>query len=191
MLLFYHGPTLSPSVSCARRNALLTKQTLLQRDFAVPTCPSIFQRDGEATLVVVEPTDGRERCRVPHPSFFSVFFVCFVLFVYNVLFRVACSRSALSLNFPTPRWNDAHRRRTDRWSREIFWSSPAIVLCFCVSFPFIILLFRVFNFGSRVHGSRSLSTPWRHGETTIHRRWTGRRTEEGAEVCAHRICHAI
>ena len=31
MLLFYHGPTLSPSVSGARRNALLTKQTLLRR----------------------------------------------------------------------------------------------------------------------------------------------------------------
>ena len=117
--------------------------------------------------------------------------MCFVLSIYNVLFRVAYSRSPLALNLPTPRWNDASRRWADRWSREVPWSSPAIVLCFCVSFPFIILLLRAFTFGSRVQGSRSPSIPRRHSETTIRRIRTGRRREQGAAVYAYRIRHAI
>ena len=154
------------------------------------TCPSIFRRHGETTLVVVKPTDGRERCRGPHPSFFSIFLCLFRSYIYNVLFRVKCSRYPLALNLPTPRWNDARRRRTDWRSREVLWSSSAIVLCFAFRFLYYFL-FRVFNFGSRIHGSCSPSILRRHGETTPRRRRTGQRMVQGAAVRAHRICHEI
>ena len=86
--------------------------------FAVRTCPSIFRRYGETTLVVVEPTNGRERCRGLYPSFFSFFSSSSFLFICNVLFRVACSRSPLLSDLRRRGETTICRHRTDRRPRE-------------------------------------------------------------------------
>ena len=68
---------------------------------------SIFRRHGETTLVVVEPTDGRERCSGPHPPSFSV-----LRFAFFIIFYLECLISDRVFTVPArPRSSGAMVRR--------------------------------------------------------------------------------
>ena len=158
MLLFYHGPTLSPSVSGARRNALLTKQTLLRRvvSWSPPLeagrRPSRFTtrppqiRKSEAVSISVyalisttsrRPSTGqvydfklKSDKEIKVSELFHPTSVCFPF--SSLLPCAVFIAHTLSIFL---RYGETIRRWTDRRSREVQWSSPVIILSsFCVPF---------------------------------------------------------